>query len=217
MRRFDLEALLHSLTSLGNTLALIAVVSLLSGCAGSTSSTSTASDSGGPPFSNFVVIGIAGDYNNRAQFERQLVGELRRAGAEATTYYSIIGSNKPITPDDVRAAVESGDFDAILVTRVLDTNVELKVKKDRTVTDARTIGDRFVNLFRFNYTDYSKPGAIDLKASITFAIEVYDVKTEEIVWSMESSSRGETNHGLLIDRTAENIAKRLKRERLIKQ
>ena len=217
MRSFDLETTLRSLRSIGNNLALIGVVSFLSACAGSTSGTNAVSDSGGPPFGNFVVIGIAGDYNSRAQFERQLAGELRRAGAAATMYYSIIGSNKPITPDDVRAAVESGDFDAILVTRILDTNVDLKVKKDRTVTDARTIGDRFVNLFRFNYTDYSKPGAVDLKTSITFAIEVYDVKTEEIVWSMDSSSRGETNLGLLIDRTAENIAKRLKRERLIKQ
>ena len=185
-----------------------------SGC---TTTSTTDTGSGRMSFSNFLVIGIAGDYNSRAQFERELTGDLRRAGAAASTYYSIIGSNKPITPDAVRTAVQSGDFDAILVTRVLDKQVDLKVQKDRTETDATPIGGRFVNLFRFNYTDYSKPGAIDLKTSVTFAIELYDVATEEIVWSMESSSRGETNLGLLIDRTAESIAKRLQRERLIKQ
>jgi hypothetical protein len=197
--------------------ALVFLSGLLTACTASTQSVVDDADRGGPPFGNFVVIGIAGDYDSRAQFERELAGGLRRAGAAATTYYSIIGSNSPITPNDVRAAVKSGDFDAIIVMRVLDTKVDLEVQKDRAVTDATPIGGRLVNLFRFNYTDYSKPGAIDLKTTITFAIELYDVAREDIVWSIESSSRGETNLGLLIDRTAESVVKRLERERLIKK
>ena len=196
-------------------LVTLTAISLLAGCGSTQSASVDSSASGGPPFSNFLVVGIAGDYNSRAQFERQLVGELRRQGAAARAYHAVVGSNQPITPDSVRLALSADGFDALLVTRVLDSDVDLKVKKSREEIDATPIGGRIINLFRFNYTDYSSPGQIDLTTKISFAIELYDADAEEIVWSMDSSSRGEKNLGLLIDKTAETIAKRVAREKLI--
>ena len=198
------------------TVALL-LTALLAGCGTTATTSDDTGTSGGPPFGNFLVIGISGDYNSRAQFERQLVGELRRLGAAARAYHAVIGSNQPITPDSVRSALETESFDAVLVTRVLDTDIDVSVKKDREATDATPIGGRILNLFRYDYTDYSNPGQIDLKTKVSFAIELYDVSTEEIVWSMESSSRGEENLGLLIDRTAESIARRVSREKLIRR
>lgn len=194
------------------TVALL-LAALLTGCG--TTSTTSDDTGGGPPFGNFLVIGISGDYNSRAQFERQLVGEIRRLGAAAQAYHAVIGSNQPITPDSVRSALDADAFDAVLVTRVLDSDIDVRIKKDRAATDATPIGGRILNLFRYNYTDYSNPGQIDLTTKVSFAIELYAATAEEIVWSMESSSRGEKNLGLLIDRTAETIAKRLSREKLI--
>jgi hypothetical protein len=60
------------------------------------------------------------------------------------------------------------------------------------------------------------PGSLDLSTSVTFAIELYSVASEDIVWSMDHSSKKETDLGLLIDKTAATIAKRLDREDLIK-
>ncbi len=93
----------------------------------------------------------------------------------------------------------------------------MKVNKDREETDATPIGGKFVNLFRYNYTDHKNPGSVDLKTSVTLATELYSVATEEIVWSMEHSSKGETNLGLLIDKTAATIVTRMGRDDLIGQ
>jgi len=192
----------------------IAFASLLaSGCAAT--STDSRPDMRDTSYSNFLVIGVAGDYNARAQFERATASELRRKGAAASTYYSVVGGNKPITPDNIRTAVQSGNFDAMLVTRVLATQTDAKVQKDREEIDATPIGGRLVNLFRYDYTDYKNPGSIDLKTSVDLATELYSAATEEIVWSMESSNKGETNLGLLIDETAATIVKRLDRDNLI--
>lgn len=166
-------------------------------------------------YSNFLVIGISGDYDTRAQFERMTVAELRRKGAAASTYYSMIGGNNPVAKEDVIAAIQARGFDAVLVMRALDAAVDLEVKKSRTEIDARTIGDRFVNLFRSTYTDYKTPGSLDLSTSVTFAIELYSVASEDIVWSIDHSSKKETDLGLLIDKTAATIAKQLDREDLI--
>lgn len=195
-------------------LFLLAVVALLtSGCA----ATSTQSDlnTKDASFSNFLVIGVAGDYNSRAQFERETVSNLRNKGASASAYYSIVGGNKPITAEDVRAAVQSGNFDSVLVTRVIDRQTDLKVNKDRESTDATPIGGGLVNLFRYDYTDYKNPGSIDLKTNVTLASELYSAATEEVVWTMEHSSKGETNLGLLIDETAATVVNQLNRDNLI--
>ncbi len=199
-----------------NVLFLPALVAVLArGCA------TTGADSGpavdDASFSNFLVIAVAGNYNSRAQFERVTVSELRREHAAASTYHSIVSGNKPITPEEVRAAVQSGDFDAVLVTRVLDTQTDMKVNKDREETDATPIGGKFVNLFRYDYNDYKNPGSVNLKTSVTLATELYSVTTEEIVWSMEHSSKGATNLGLLIDETAAKIVTRMGRDDLIGQ
>lgn len=193
---------------------LLAFVTFItSGCA------TTGADSGpqidDASFSNFLVVAVAGNYNSRAQFERATVSGLRQQGASASTYYSTVGGNKPITPDNLRSAVRSGDFDAVLVTRVLDTQTDLKVSKDREETDATPIGGKLVNLFRYNYNDYKNPGSVDLKASVTLATELYSVATEDIVWSMEQTSKGETNLGLLIDETAATVVDRMDRDDLI--
>jgi len=193
---------------------LFALVTFLtSGCA------ATGADSGpqmdDASFSNFLVVAVAGNYNSRAQFERATVSGLRQQGASASTYYSTVGGNKPVTSDDLRSAARSGDFDAVLVTRVLDTQTDLKVTEDREEIDAAPIGGKLVNLFRYEYSDYKNPGSVDLKASVTLATELYNTATEEIVWSMEQTSKGETNLGLLIDETAATVVDRLDREDLI--
>ena len=72
-----------------------------------------------------------------------------------------------------------------------------------------------VNLFRRNYTDYKNPGSVNLKTTVQFAIELYDTNSQEIVWSMPYTSNGETNIGLLIDRTAETVVARLNRAKMI--
>ncbi len=195
---------------------LLAFVTVFaSGCA--TKSTQSGPGTDDASFSNFLVIGVAGDYDSRAQFERVTVSELRGKHASASAYHSIVRGNNPITPDEVRAAVKSGNFDAVLVTRVLNTQTDLKVNEDREEIDATPIGGRLVNLFRYDYTDYKNAGSIDLKTSVILASELYSAATEEIVWSMEHSSKGGTNLGLLIDETAATIVTRMARDKLISQ
>lgn len=168
-----------------------------------------------PTFENFLVVGIAGDYENRSQFERALVSQLRKKGAAASTYHSVVGGNKAVTREDVIAAIEEHGFDAVLAIRRLDGDVEMNVTKSRTETDATTIGGGFVNLFRSDYTDYTTQGSIDLGAKSTIAVELYSAETQEIVYQFDHETKRETNIGLLIDRTAETIAKQLDRQKLL--
>ena len=195
-----------------STCALLAGF-VLAGCAG-TSSVTTSADTA-EAFSNVLVIAVAGDYNVRSQFERVVVSNIRRTGASASAWYSVIGGNKPVTKEDVVAAIEQEGFDAVLAIRRLDGDVELKVKKSRTEIDATPIGGRIVNLFRSNYTDYKTPGSIDFATNALLAVEFYSAASEDIVFAFDHQTKKETNLGLLIDQTGETIVKRINREGLL--
>ena len=186
---------------------------LLSACAGTSSVTSTADSD--EAFSNVLVITIAGDYNVRSHFERVVVSNLRNSGVSASAWYSVAGGNKPIVKEDVIAAVDERGFDAVLAIRRLEGDVEMKVKKSRTEIDATPIGGRIVNLFRSDYTDYTKPESIDFATQALLAVEFYSTTTGEILFSFDHQTNKQTNLGLLIDQTAETIVRRIEREGLL--
>lgn len=193
----------------------LAVISgfALASCAGNTSVTSSADDQ--RQFSNVLVIAVTGDYNVRSHLERVTVSNLRQSGVSAAAWYSVAGGNKPIVKEDIVAAVEERGFDSVLAIRRLDGDVQMKVRKSRTEIDATPIGGRFVNLFRSNYTDYTKPGSIDFATEALLAVEFYGVGSEEILFSFDHQTRKQTNLGLLIDQTAQTIVRRIDREGLL--
>lgn len=186
---------------------------LTAGCAGTSSVTAPADTS--REFGNVLVVVIAGDYNVRSQLERVVASNIRRTGAAASPWYSVVGGNKPVTKEDVNSAMDDQGFDAVLAIRRLDGDIEMKVKKSRTEIDATPIGGRIINLFRSDYTDYKTPGSIDFATEALLAVEFYSADSEDIVFSFDHKTRKETNLGLLIDQTAETIVRRIDREGLL--
>ena len=94
----------------------IAAVSLLAAACSSPGTTTTSSDDeqrSNGSYSNFLVIGVAGNYTNRAQFERTLVSALRSKGASASTYYSVVKGNQALEREAIVQAVKTHGFDAV--------------------------------------------------------------------------------------------------------
>ena len=82
--------------SLPKVLLLIAVSAVTTGCA-ATSTTSAGPDVAKMSYSNFLVIGVAGDYTNRAYFERSVVSGIRTKGSSASAFHVVAGGNNPVT------------------------------------------------------------------------------------------------------------------------
>jgi len=140
---------------------------LCAGCAAS-SSPATQADPGleDVSYSNFLVIGVAGDYNNRAYFERSVVSGIRAKGSSARAFHVVTPGNKPLTREAVKDAIESGGFDAVLVSRVLDTDTDLDVKKSVTGTKVTRKDGGVLDLFRYNYEDLDEPMSLELKTKV---------------------------------------------------
>ena len=94
-------------------------------------------------YSDILIIAVAGDYDDRASFERAIVSGISAEGAHATAYYTVVGRHQPITRNTVSAVVAARGYRAVLLARVL-------VQANYKDIDARvTILDRSsVNLIK---------------------------------------------------------------------
>jgi len=190
---------------------------LLAACAASTRVAKTYSDDAyaNLSFSNFLVIGVAGNYNSRAQFERTVASGLRAEGASASAYYSVVQGNEPISRDAVLGAVQAGNFDAVLVTRVLDRQTDVDVKSGSAGAKATTIGGSAINFFRYNYEELNEPQSISLNTTVVLTTELFSSADEKMIWAIESSSTDDAVVAVLIDNVAASIVSSLRRDGLI--
>ena len=197
-------------------LLLLTVVALLtSGC--TTTSTQSDLSTKDASFSNFLVIGVAGDYTNRAYFERSVVSGIKAKGSSASAFHVVAGGNNPVTREAVKEAIVSGGFDAVVVTRVLDTDTEVDTGNSVAGAKATHKDGGLINLFRYDYEELNESLAIEFNTKITFATELYDAASEQLVWTGESTGSRQENIGVLIDETASTVVKQLDRNRFIKK
>jgi hypothetical protein len=200
--------------SLQKVLLLIAVSAVASGCA-TTSNTSASPDLAKVAYSNFLVIGVAGDYNNRAYFERSVVSGIKAKGSSARAFHVVAPGNKPVTREAVTEAVASGGFDAVVVTRVLNTDIKIDASNSVAGAKATRKDGSLVNLFRYDYEEINEPLAMEFNTKITFATELYDATSEQLIWSVETTGARQENIGVLIDETAATVVNQLNRNNFI--
>jgi hypothetical protein len=166
-------------------------------------------------YSDLLVVGIAGSYNSRAQFEREVVTKLKALGVQATAFHSVVEGDILVNRDSVKQALAGRTFDAVIVTRVLDTNSESELVDPATGTKVTRKEGNPLNFFRYDYEDLDDPPSLETTTSIAFETELYAVDGEKLVWSIESNSGKFDNVGVLIDSVADKIVQRLDRDGLL--
>jgi hypothetical protein len=190
-------------------------VALLAACAGPASVTRTLDNVDGASFGNILVITAAHDYSGRAMMERALVSRITAAGPSAVAYYRVVGNNSPLERGRVIEAVREGDFDAVLLTRVKDRQLNPGVRSGSPEVKATTRGGDVFNLFRYDYEELGEPETLDLSQSVVLTTELYSVATQQPVWAVETASRSESTVGELVESTADAIVGRMRRDGLL--
>ena len=178
----------------------------LAGCA-----SSGGSDAGPSRFSSFLVIGVAGSYDSRAQFERVVVSGLRAEGVQARPYHLVSGGNKPLVREEVLAAIEEHGFDAVVVTRVLGTESDVEVRSAVTGAKVKRKDEGFLKLFRYDYEALGDPLNLTVNMQVDFVTELYSSETRDMVWSTETKGPKSDNVAILVDKTGKLVVRQLKR------
>jgi hypothetical protein len=193
---------------------LLFVAAFFAGCAASGGSQpDSATKASG--FSNFLVIGVAGSWDSRAQFERVVVSGLRTEGVEAQSYNLVVGGGQRPSSESVTAVIEEHGFDAVVVTQVVDTDADVELRSSVTGAKVRRKESGFMKLFRYDYEELGDPLNLAVDVEVSFRTEVYSAATENPVWSAETKGARAENVAILVDEAAKSVVRQLKRARII--
>ena len=192
---------------------ILCATTMMGGCASSGASSAPARDEG--TFANLLVLAIADDYTNRAHFERTVVSNLRAEGVSATAYYQAAGGNTPIDRDAARAVLANSGCDSLLVTRVLDTDMQAQIKQGSVAAKTTRRDERPIDFFRYDYEELDEPGSFEVRREATLRSDLYSAADENLVWSAEFLAKGADNVGKVIDEVSEKIVNQLRRDKRI--
>lgn len=190
---------------------------LLSAC--STTSVTTSTFDGpkysGPLFSKVLVIGVADNYSNRAEFERALAGELRSDGAAATPIHTVINRDTDIDREALEKLVEKHGFDAVLITRVINREETPRIKEGTSDTQAVRKDGGLIDLFRYEYEEINEPDRLTLAVNVVITSELFSALTGNRVWAIESDiPEGDSTHALIAD-AVDAVIRATRKDRLI--
>ena len=169
----------------------------------------------GPAFRNILVIGMADSYNNRATFERTLAKDIASGGGSATAYYTLVKMDAPIDRPAIEKIVDEGSYDAVLITRVLNSDVDSTLKVGTSSAKKVRKDGSAANLFRYDYEELNEPVTLTMEMKIVIASDLFSVKSREKVWSVESSVANKENVGVIVVEASRIVAARLRKDGLI--
>lgn len=197
--------------------ALLAFI--VSGCASSSIRPVTTFQEpgyGSAAFKDALIIGVAGSYENRANFERHMASTLNASGIKGTAYFTVIGRNQEITRSDVTDAVRARGFDSVVLTRIVSQESEVSEKRGASTAKATRRNEQgAIDLFRYDYEVLNNPSQINVASTVVLSTEVYSAVDEKRVYAMQTTISDKENIRLLIDEAVEKIVSHMQRDGVI--
>lgn len=167
-------------------------------------------------FQRLFVIGVGKDDARRRLFEDTFAKAIALEGASAQASWGHLPQSEQLTEEQIRGAIEGGDFDGVVVTRLLgvDQSKEYVPPSTYTVPSAH-YGYGYYGYYGTSYEVVHQPGY--LKTNTTFRIEtnLYSVATGDLVWSGQSATLNPESLTDVIESMTSAVAKKLEAEKLI--
>ncbi len=166
----------------------------------------------GNPVSDILVIGLTYKDNEevRRSFEDSFVRHLRAAGIEAISSVDAISipANMKLEKEEILKAVNKFNNDAVIITHLVD-----KESKD---SYSRDLGSRgFYGYYGHAYSRSS--GYSRTRTTVLLATNLYDVKTEKLIWSGKSETLNPDSTKQMIDDVIKEVIKDLQKNNLLPQ
>lgn len=199
-------------------LAILAVV-VLAACASSDSLVKLYEDVDfdAGPFDHVLIVGAYNDIILRRQGENALAAVISATGSEATPSLAVMEAASGLDRDSVVAAAGRTGADAVLLTRVLDVEHRIiNVSGQETTIAQRRDDIPLVDFFRYDYVTYSDPMTYSAVRTVILSSDLYDVDSEERIWSVESTSFEKETTDEIIDGASRRIAAQLRADGLIR-
>jgi hypothetical protein len=198
-----------------SAVALITCLFLVSCASSKVTSTWTDPKYRGSQYSSLLVIGAAEKENIRRSFEKKFVEKLEAAGVKAVGSSSVMSKDEKIDKETILAVVEKTGADGVLLTHLVSV-------KDKEVPSP-SVSYQPAADYPYGLTPeiFSATGSgsdsqyYSTRVKVRLETNLYDVKTEQKVWSARSTTLNPKSTTALIDSVIDVLVKDLKQNRLI--
>ena len=170
----------------------------------------------GETFSKLFVIGVGKDEGTRRLFEDTFAKAIATEGAAAQASWGHLPQSEQLTEEQIRGAIEGGDFDGVLITRLLGVGQSQEYVPPSTHTvPTGYYGRGYYGYYGASYTVVHEPGYF--KTNTTFRLEtnLYSVASGDLIWSGQSDTLNPESLTDVINSMTAAVAKKLKQEKLI--
>jgi hypothetical protein len=165
----------------------------------------------GKPASDILVIAITGNEDSRRSFERKFVAKLKSVGVEAISSEDAIPMppDLKLTKEMILNAVNQFENDAVIITHLID-------KEEKEVVTRG--GQAYRGYYGFYYSRFSyanDPGYSSISKTVRLETNLYDVKTEKLIWSGQSKTWSKDSKYQIINDVIKVVVDELQKNKLI--
>ena len=133
----------------------------------------------GKPVRDVLVIVIADKAKNREAFEHKFVQQLKAAGVEAVSSADVIPMPRDLKLEKnvILQAVDKYGNDAVIISHLTGLD------KKEVFTRTGPIYGGYYNYYGYTFDTVHDPGFYSEIATVRLETNLYDVKTEKLLWS----------------------------------
>ncbi len=190
----------------------------LSSCANTKISQSWVEPNHKKAYDDILVIGIAESQQNRRAYESYFVEALQAVGVEGEASYKLIKESK-IDREIVTKAIKGLEIDAVIVTHLVGVDEETIYRPSMDYMPMYG-GGYYGGLYSYYphvNTYVTRPGYYTTHETYTLETNLYDVESEELVWSARSRSFAPESVDEVITDLTKLLIKDLSEKNLIKK
>jgi hypothetical protein len=165
-------------------------------------------------FKKLFVIGVGENEGARRLFEDTFAKALAREGTSAQASWGLLPQSTQLTEEQVRGAVEGGNFDSVLVSRLLSVDQN----QEYVPPSAHTVPTSYHGYYGYYGTSYDvvhEPGYFETNTTFRLETNLYAVPGGALVWSGQSETLNPESLTDVIDSMTTAVAKKLREEKLI--
>ena len=162
----------------------------------------------GKPVSDILVIAITGNEHNRRVFEKKFVAQLKSVGVDAVSSEEAIPmpANLELEKETILNAVNQYENDAVIITHLIG-----KEEKDVYTRDSSA----HRGFYGFYSSRYSSTGYSSTSTTVRLETNLYDVKTEKLIWSGKSKTLSKDSKEQIINDVIKAVINNLQKNKLI--
>jgi hypothetical protein len=170
---------------------LIAVINLVTAaCAGpQVTRVLPLTEAADAPYDNVLVVSLFKSFDQRRYLENALVDQLTARGVNAVASTSRMNTRTPLNKATFVAMVEELGSDAVLLTQLVDLEVESTVKNMRPEATYNVRSTWYYNVWSVELTEYTEPRSVEFKNTLMLSTQMFSARSQKPVWAIETKSK----------------------------